>query len=444
MKKLFAILLSILLAMLIFASCDTGGEEVSSEPVSEVSSVEVSSSEESSKEEKSEVSSEEEVDGEAAPVRDAFRFDDSWSAYTLTKEESSFVEKVFFDRWVFFFHNPFGHPTHIRSRDVLLYALHQTYEDAAMMSSAVLTVEQVNQAMQKYHADIPDDWVFQVGDMGNWEYDDEKKEYRNNNGTFGLGGVDMREYQIVSAFKNKDNTLLVKIELACDEDVPDEIRDGFPDKYYDFYYVQENGNWKLARIDDKTDWLDSATYEYYEDTYISPLYLFDFEFDSPEDYLKTYNETKDQIPQYYFSPLTVFLYLNDAFELYDGEKLWAIDPYEDEYGWTIRYFLPLETVAEMLEIYMGVDCRKELRETNGYDAQKDGFYLVMLNGFGGVRFYNWIEYVRECENGVEICACYGGYEDSPKYYAAYVIDEHEDGSFTIYSIDIRSTVYPVN
>ena len=49
-------------------------------------------------------------------------------------------------------------------------------------------------------------------------------------------------------------------------------------------------------------------------------------------------------------------------DLYDGEKLWAIDPYEDEQGWTIRYFLPLETVAEMLEIYMGVDCRKELRE----------------------------------------------------------------------------------
>ncbi|MBQ4101517.1 MAG: hypothetical protein IJC85_01370 [Oscillospiraceae bacterium] len=43
MKKLFAILLSILTVLLIFASCDTGGEDVSSDPVSEVSSAEVSS-----------------------------------------------------------------------------------------------------------------------------------------------------------------------------------------------------------------------------------------------------------------------------------------------------------------------------------------------------------------------------------------------------------------
>ena len=44
MKKLFAILLSILTVLLIFASCDTGGgEEKSSEPVSEVSSVEETS-----------------------------------------------------------------------------------------------------------------------------------------------------------------------------------------------------------------------------------------------------------------------------------------------------------------------------------------------------------------------------------------------------------------
>ena len=58
MKKLIAILLSILTVLLIFASCDTGGEEKSSEPISEVSSVEVSSVEVSSQEEKSEISSE--------------------------------------------------------------------------------------------------------------------------------------------------------------------------------------------------------------------------------------------------------------------------------------------------------------------------------------------------------------------------------------------------
>ncbi len=48
MKKLLAILLSILMVLLIFASCDTGGEEKSSEPVSEVSSLEVSTKEISS------------------------------------------------------------------------------------------------------------------------------------------------------------------------------------------------------------------------------------------------------------------------------------------------------------------------------------------------------------------------------------------------------------
>ena len=43
MKKLLALILVLLMTILIFASCDTGGEEVSSDPVSEVSSVEVSS-----------------------------------------------------------------------------------------------------------------------------------------------------------------------------------------------------------------------------------------------------------------------------------------------------------------------------------------------------------------------------------------------------------------
>ena len=43
MKKLLSLILALLMTTLIFASCDMGGEEVSSEPILEVSSVEVSS-----------------------------------------------------------------------------------------------------------------------------------------------------------------------------------------------------------------------------------------------------------------------------------------------------------------------------------------------------------------------------------------------------------------
>ena len=45
MKKLLSLIFALLMITLIFASCDTGGVEISSEPVSEASSVEVSSTE---------------------------------------------------------------------------------------------------------------------------------------------------------------------------------------------------------------------------------------------------------------------------------------------------------------------------------------------------------------------------------------------------------------
>ncbi len=62
MKKLLSLILALLMTTLVFASCNTDGEEVSSEPVSEISSIEVSSAEVSSIEVSSvEISSAEET-----------------------------------------------------------------------------------------------------------------------------------------------------------------------------------------------------------------------------------------------------------------------------------------------------------------------------------------------------------------------------------------------
>ncbi len=263
MKKLLSLILVLLMTTLIFASCDTGGEEKSSDPVSEVSSVEISSSEESSKEEKSEISSkiESEISSEVVSKEPysfvpEVLFDDSWEKTELTDE---WKKQVIDDTWVhrmFFMLIEIKHPHNIPTQMAINYYMHHTYDDASMMGGNMeIPVKDVAVKMGEKFANVSEDWAFTYRMAEeDWKLN-ENNSYHSNVAMFGMGGSEHRDPHIVSSEKNKDGILKISIAWLAPEDwqAPEGFSDDAGEQYFDYYYVQEDGVWKIAKVIETTE-----------------------------------------------------------------------------------------------------------------------------------------------------------------------------------------------
>ena len=314
MKKLFALILALLMTTLIFASCDTVGEEVSGEPVSEVSSVEASSVEVSSKEEQSEVSSEI-VSKEPYSFVPEVLFADSWEKTELTDE---WKKQVIDDAWMyrmFFILIEIKHPHNIPTQMAINYYMHHTYDDASMMGGEMeIPVKDVAAKVGEKFANVSKDWAFTYRmAQEDWELN-ENNSYHSNVAMFGMGGSEHRDPYIVSSEKNKDGVLKISIGWYLVEGTPLEEWDSWSIEYFDFYYVLEDGIWKIAKVIETTDEKEMvSTEKHFGNSYPADMTI---SFSEAEIIARKYFDKRENFPKNYLCEPNGWLEMTRA----DGSK----------------------------------------------------------------------------------------------------------------------------
>ena len=251
MKKLIALMMSLSMVILIFASCDANREELSSEPVSEVPSVEVSSKEENSEasseiksEPSSEIVSNEPEDYNFVP--EVLFDEDPWETIELTEEwQEKALEDTQIHKW--FFHLvEIKHPHNIAAQMAINYYVHHTFENPSMIGGEVeYATKDVAVKMGEIFANVSEDWVFTYRlTEEDWEINANNNYYKAM-AMFGMGGIELRNPKVISAQKNKDGVLKIAIAWIKPADA---LLEGFDDQQFDYYYVQEDGTWKIAKI----------------------------------------------------------------------------------------------------------------------------------------------------------------------------------------------------